>query len=534
MKKYYDLLGLNEGASIEEVKKRFKKLTDEFNEQTINDNNELNSNFSEIQEAFEEIIKYKLINSNLRTDQGIDQNKSNNSFFKGKIVYVLIIIVLVLFPVGSYLIFLNKLKNAEEEIKKIENRSNLKHQENEKIWKERYDEYLANSNTKHYDNPDAKYYFSSQFFDATIRKDTVVSFVFSEHLQYNLFKENYFKCLFHHSVNKNNFWKLKNGENSDYLNWIQSLKKKYKLDDRVLDKILLLINSSSNRANPDLDLPFMIEPSGENADNIIMCKSCFKNGNFQKSITLNQQVMFDIEKFTSEYMTNARKASNEKSSSKNKFNFELKKHSRGMNSSLKKKLNEKIRSSDFSYESSLSYSFTGKSKEISKVEYSFPVVKYDLSSIKGLVNEVYADYYSSNSLYTGAKPYSYCYGSKNSCDSYYYCSEIKVKAGYSDMLVTIKKGAKVYRHAYIKGSSSYTFKVDNGTYNVYFYSGKGWNPKKVIKNTRCGPLKGGFVSNESVSKDEYLSLDNQIMTYTMQMSNFGNFNPKGSNLNDAF
>ena len=273
MKKYYDLLGLNEGASIEEVKKRFKKLTEEFNEQSINYNNESNSNFLKIQEAFEEIIKFKLINSNLRTDKGVDQNKSNKSFFKDNIVYVIIILVLVFFPVGSYLIFLNKLKNAEEEIKKIENLSYLKHQENAKIWKEKYDQYLANSNSKYYENPEAKYYFSSQFFDATLRKDTVVSFVFSDQLQYNLYKENYFECLFHHSVNKNNFWMLKNYENSEYISWIKSLKKKYKLDESDLDKILLLINSSSSRSNYDLELPFMVELSDENADNIIMCKS---------------------------------------------------------------------------------------------------------------------------------------------------------------------------------------------------------------------------------------------------------------------
>ena len=59
------------------------------------------------------------------------------------------------------------------------------------------------------------------------------------------------------------------------------------------------------------------------------------------------------------------------------------------------------------------------------------------------------DKYISNSLSTGATPYAYCFGSNNSCIESG-CSQIKVKTPHnSDVLVTIKKNDKVFRHAYI-------------------------------------------------------------------------------------
>ena len=107
--------------------------------------------------------------------------------------------------------------------------------------------------------------------------------------------------------------------------------------------------------------------------------------------------------------------------------------------------------------------------------------------------EAVYDKYINNSLSTGAAPYSYCYGRNSSCSGRG-CSEIKVRTPYnSDVLVTIKKGEKVVRHAYIKGGSSYTFELPNGTYQPFFYYGKGWNPEKIMKQTTCGTLKGGFI-----------------------------------------
>lgn len=142
--------------------------------------------------------------------------------------------------------------------------------------------------------------------------------------------------------------------------------------------------------------------------------------------------------------------------------------------------------------------------------------------------------YINNSLPNGSTPFAYCYGVNGGCSSYG-CSQIKVKTPYSsDVLVTIKRSGKVVRHAYIVAGSSYTFDVSNGTYQPFFYYGKGWNPDKLMKNTSCGELKGGFVSDEQFGKDTPQSLNNNILEYELILQQHGNFSTKPSNQNEAF
>lgn len=144
------------------------------------------------------------------------------------------------------------------------------------------------------------------------------------------------------------------------------------------------------------------------------------------------------------------------------------------------------------------------------------------------------DKYINNSLRTGSKPYAYCFGSSNSCDGYG-CSQIKVKTpNNSDVLVTIKKNGKVYRHAYINSSSSYTFNIPNGRYQTFFYYGKGWNPKKFMKETTCGTLKGGFIESEHFGKDDPEYLSDMIRSYELILQQNGNFSTRSSNSDEAF
>jgi hypothetical protein len=94
---------------------------------------------------------------------------------------------------------------------------------------------------------------------------------------------------------------------------------------------------------------------------------------------------------------------------------------------------------------------------------------------------------------------------------------------------------KVIRHAYIAERNSYTLNIPNGNYNVFFYYGSGWNPKRFMKDTDCGRLVGGFLSNESVSKDpNVLRIYHGIMEYTLTQSANGNFSTSGSSKNEAF
>ena len=100
-------------------------------------------------------------------------------------------------------------------------------------------------------------------------------------------------------------------------------------------------------------------------------------------------------------------------------------------------------------------------------------------------------------------------------------------------MVTIKKGEKVVRHAFIKGGSAYTFELPNGIYQPFFYYGKGWNPEKVMKQTDCGTLKGGFIAKEVFGKDNPQTLSNNILEYELILQQSGNFSTRPSNANEA-
>ena len=139
-----------------------------------------------------------------------------------------------------------------------------------------------------------------------------------------------------------------------------------------------------------------------------------------------------------------------------------------------------------------------------------------------------------NSLYTGSMPYSSCFGSNNYCNDYG-CSKISVRTGGSDVLATVKNGnGDVVRHAYIKSGNSFTFSVPDGQYQVFLYTGSGWNPDKVMRSSSCSHLTGGFVSREDFSKAELLYLNSQSLTYELILQENGNFSTDPSSESEAF
>jgi len=144
------------------------------------------------------------------------------------------------------------------------------------------------------------------------------------------------------------------------------------------------------------------------------------------------------------------------------------------------------------------------------------------------------DKWINNRLENGATPYAYLYGRNSKCSGWG-CSQIKVRTpSSSEVLVLIKRDDKVVKHAYIRASHSYTFEMPNGTYQPFFYYGKGWNPDKVMKQTEKGILKGGFISNEHFSKDNPQTLNNSILEYELILQQSGNFNTKPSSQEEAF
>jgi len=176
---------------------------------------------------------------------------------------------------------------------------------------------------------------------------------------------------------------------------------------------------------------------------------------------------------------------------------------------------------------------TFEGPNMGRVTYEVPTSAFDAAAFQKILNRTYATMYANNALSTGSQPWAYCYGTSNHCGGSN-CSEIVVNCGGSDVIVTIKdRTDQVVRHAYIRAASRYTFHLPNGSYQPFFYYGKGWNPKREMKRVACGMLMGGFVSNESVGKDDQQYLNNTILTYTLVETTFGNFNTMPSNTNEA-
>jgi hypothetical protein len=175
-----------------------------------------------------------------------------------------------------------------------------------------------------------------------------------------------------------------------------------------------------------------------------------------------------------------------------------------------------------------------RSGQLGEIKYSVWTRSFDLDAFDEVASIALEEQWKTNSLNNGSMPYAYCYGSSNGCGGYY-CSKIEVINGGSDLITLVKNtGGKVLRHGYIKNGRSMTFNVPDGSYQVFFYSGTGWDPRKFISNTYCGIIKGGFVSGEESSKDDIIELEGNIMTYRLVMQQNGNFSTKPSSKSEAF
>lgn len=119
-------------------------------------------------------------------------------------------------------------------------------------------------------------------------------------------------------------------------------------------------------------------------------------------------------------------------------------------------------------------------------------------------------------LKTGELPYVQHLGN----NAYSGNAKIKVNAPLnSDVLVIIKDiNGKMRKHAYIRANDSYSFYLSQGSYESFFYYGRGWNPDKSMSNG----FRGGFMYDELYSKSGYEFLqDNsegsQELTYILKL-----------------
>lgn len=145
-------------------------------------------------------------------------------------------------------------------------------------------------------------------------------------------------------------------------------------------------------------------------------------------------------------------------------------------------------------------------------EYSSPMPPSDnVTQKEETEDDKYADYH----LKTGAKPYTTEYGKGKTGDNYL---DFRTSGAW-DYIVIVRKASnnRVVNHVYIRGGQSARLYLPDGTYTIYFYSGRGWNPHK-----QKGNVVGGFVSNESTQKDENVSLYDQYGEYTLYPVQNGN------------
>jgi hypothetical protein len=179
--------------------------------------------------------------------------------------------------------------------------------------------------------------------------------------------------------------------------------------------------------------------------------------------------------------------------------------------------------------------FSYKTDNLGEFEYQIEKLVFVNYIFNEILDGVWKEQYKYNSLRTGSMPYSNCFGSDNYC-SKSLCSEIIVKTdGNADVLVSVKNSnGKVVRHAYIKKWDLFTFNLPNGEYQVFFYSGLGWNPNKVIYSNLCNNLTGGFISDENVTKDRNIYLFNNKITYELKLQQGGNLQVMQSSKNEAF
>ncbi len=409
---------------------------------------------------------------------------------------ILIFCLLLLVFGGSYILFLSKVASSKKFL----------------INKEKKDEILFSDLKRQFEtkfnsgNKNEGYLFNELFSEdkAISFKDTSLSFfIYSTHDEIKLIDFKYVKCVFLKAESE----AIKKRADNQYQNQLSIISKKHNG----------IAESWANKIGYDM---FLIHKSKNE------CRPYFSNND---SYTLNPISFIEFNRFLVEFNMYQQKINLKNELITGNYKNEINKLKRGLNFDALNFLDRNIE-----YNSAL------KTKEEAFIfnwvgygdfDYSIPRKEIDFEYIENVMTSVYQEQYKNNSLPNGAMPYSYCFGGSNSGNS-----KVRVNAGASDVVITIKNmNDDVIRHAYVKSGRSFSLNVPNGSYNVYFYYGEGWNPKRFMKDTDCGRLVGGFLSNESVSKDpNTLYINNQEMVYTLSEQVGGNFSTSGSSKIEAF
>ena len=457
-----------------------------------------------------------------------DKPPKDNDKNKKIIIRSIVVVFFLVFGI-AYLIFQNKVEKVKAGIPIIEKKELERNEQNKTYWTNKY-------NT---DYPTQDFTYLN--LDSRKTRDTLVSFfIYKKYLPINTFKECFFECVYYSRINIENYSNFfvssfskgkrpKNLSKYFYLKLEKDITRKYKITKDEFEKLVYLaINTQYSWGNEAF-----IKENKTSKD--IECLSCYND--YRANYIINDLAVDEFKDFVKKYIKEKKAIDASNRIVEREYNSKYNNLTSGMSYSLKNKVKSRVNSKSLVTSIKEYYNFNFF-HGIGNVDYSFDKKRYNTSSLDDIVNDVYKEYYSDNSLYTGATPYSYCYGGNPYCSppsGYAECSFIDVRASSnSDVIVIIKKNNRVYSHAYIKAGGYYKFKLGNGSFQSFFYYGKGWNPNKYIKNANCGRIIGGFVNNESLDKSEVEYLYNSSMSYTLYSVENGNFRPISSNKNEAF
>lgn len=410
--------------------------------------------------------------------------------------YLIILFSIALVFGGTYILFQNKIEEVKKELK---NRST----EDEARLNAQKELLLSRFIAK---NPNQEFVFDElcDLSKALSYKDSTIGyFLYSMHLEVQLIDEKYLECVFAKAQ-------------SDAINERSDLEFEKQVQ-LMVDKHGSNARSWSSKLGKDM---FMIETNQDE------CSPYFADNDFY---TVDPNAFSEFDRFLAEYKVHENEMSSSNSQIDRQFKSELNKLKGGLSTEAKTRMDENINDESALKENKRTFSFNWKG--FGEYSYSLTEKEIDFDYIEESMEDVYEIQYRDYSLANGSMPYAYCFGRSNSGGS-----GVRVNAGSSDVLVTIKDmNDRVIRHAFIKASRTFTLNIPNGNYNVYFYYGSGWNPKRFMKDTDCGRLVGGFLRNESVSKDPgVLRLYDGIMVYTLTSQVGGNFSTSGSSKTEAF
>tara|TARA_B110000285_G_scaffold226426_1_gene286168 strand:+ start:767 stop:1918 length:1152 start_codon:yes stop_codon:yes gene_type:complete len=256
---------------------------------------------------------------------------------------------------------------------------------------------------------------------------------------------------------------------------------------------------------------------------------CQKYFNENKSYKVNYEAIADFNNFLEKIKFKESQIDIINQQNEDRFQLKYNEVKSKLSSKELRIFNEQLSLSPALHKSRERYRFY--SNNLGNVNYYISHQIFDEGRFNSALNYAFNEHYKNNSLYNGAMPYAYCYGSNN-----YGASSVEVITGNSDVLVLIKNSRDiVVRHAYIKSRNSFKLRMPNGNYHVHFYYGKGWNPQKYMKQTSCGKLIGGFISNEHVTQDrQTVTLSSTQLTYTLTETTNGNFSTSPSSIEEAF